>query len=191
MAVPNSPCNPWQLRHAARVLAAGGVIVHPTEGVYGLGCRADAPAAVQHVARLKRRRLSKGLIVLVNSISEVESWLDLRRLNRTELEVPRSHPVTWVIPASRLAPDYLTGGQPGIAVRICGLGPIRALIKLVGPLVSTSANPSGRPAARTVTRARGYFPVGVDYFMPGKLGGAQGPTEIRDALTGRILRKGG
>ena len=173
------------------MLSGGGVIVYPTEGVFGIGCRIDDPDAVAKVLQLKRRRTDKGLIILVKSISQVAALLDLHDLDTGVWEATWPGPVTWVIPASRYAPHWLTGCYAGIAVRQSAHPVVQRLTDQVGPLVSTSANPSGRPPARTLLRARQYFPQGVDYFVPGKLGGASGPTEIRDAVSGSVIRKGG
>lgn len=181
----------WHLRCARRVLAGGGVIVYPTEGVFGLGCRFDDPDAVEKVLHLKGRGADKGLILLVNSMSQVAGMLDLRHVSPRVWEVTWPGPVTWVIPASSRAPRWLTGGHAGLAVRQSAHPLVQHLTGLAGPLVSTSANPSGRPPARSLLRARRYFPRGVDYFMPGRLGGARGSTEIRDAVSGCVLRKGG
>jgi L-threonylcarbamoyladenylate synthase len=172
-------------------LTGGGVIIYPTEGVFGLGCRFDDAEAVKNVLRLKGRGYHKGLIILVNSISQVRKLLDLRHVDPGILGASWPGPVTWVIPASRHAPRWLTGGLPGLAIRQSAHPLVRHLTDYAGPVVSTSANPAGRPPARTLLHARRYFPKGVDYFLPGELGGANGPTEIRDVLSGRVLRKGG
>jgi L-threonylcarbamoyladenylate synthase len=140
--------------------------------------------------KLKHRGISKGLIVLVNSLSQLGKMLNLDGLDPVVLGEHGSRPVTWLIPATRRAPLWLTGGRREMAVRVCSLPLVNALIDRVGPLISTSANPSGRPAPRSLLQARGYFRAGVDYFLPGKLGRAGGPSEIRDARSGRILRKG-
>ena len=141
--------------------------------------------------RLKGRGYHKGLIILINSLAQVKELLDLRGVDPDAWNQTWPGPVTWVIPASRHAPKWLTGGQPGLAIRQSAHPLVKYLTGHVGPLVSTSANPAGRPPARTLLHARRYFPKGVDYFIPGRLGGSRGPTEIRDAVSGRVLRKGG
>ncbi len=60
-----------------------------------------------------------------------------------------------------------------------------------GPLVSTSANASGRPPARTALAVRRALGRRVDYVLTGAIGGAAGPSQIRDARDGRVLRAGG
>jgi len=172
-------------------LAGGGVIIYPTEGVFGLGCRFDDPEAVKRILRLKGRGYHKGLIILISSLAQVKGLLDLRRVDPEIWNATWPGPVTWVIPASPQAPHWLTGVQSGIAIRQSAHPLVQYLTGRAGPLVSTSANPSGRSPARTLLQARRYFPKGVDYFIPGALGGADGPTEIRDAVSGSVLRKGG
>ena len=84
----------------------------------------------------------------------------------------------------------LTGTSGGLAVRVSAHPVIRALSEQAGPLVSTSANPAGAAPARTALRVRYYFATAVDYVIPGAVSGG-GVTEIRDAMTGAVLRKAG
>ncbi|MNI98774.1 Threonylcarbamoyl-AMP synthase [compost metagenome] len=65
---------------------------------------------------------------------------------------------------------------------------MRDLCALVGPLVSTSANPQGRPAARTRLRVEQYFRGQVDLVLGGILGGRKNPSVIRDLATGTVVR---
>lgn len=189
--MPDGNANWWHWQCARRVVAAGGVILYPTEGVYGLGCRWNDADAVARILRLKGRTISKGLILLINSLDQVAPLLELAHVDRERIGSTWPGPVTWVIPASRRAPDWLTGGRRSLAVRVSAHPLARFLTSSTGPLVSTSANPAGRPAPDSLLRARGYFPGGIDWIVPGPLGGHRGPSEIRDALSGRVLRKGG
>jgi L-threonylcarbamoyladenylate synthase len=181
----------WHWDYARRVVDAGGVILYPTEGVYGLGCLFDHGPAVARILALKGRSVAKGLILLGNSLAQLTPLLNLSDVDTGRLEATWPGPVTWVVPASRRVPRWLTGGRSTLAVRVSAHPLATYLTAVSGPLVSTSANPTGRPPPRTLLRARGYFRTGVDLAVPGALGGARGPTEIRDALTGRVLRKGG
>lgn len=181
----------WHWQCARRVVAAGGVILYPTEGVFGLGCRWDDADAVFRVISLKGRDIYKGLILLINSLDQVRQLVDLHAVDIARMESTWPGPVTWVIPAAAGAPSWLTGGRKSLAVRVSNHPLAQYLTLYTGPLVSTSANPAGRPPARTMLRARGYFPRGVNYIVPGSLGDGRGPSEVRDALSGCTLRKGG
>lgn len=179
-----------QLARAVRVLRRGLVLAYPTEGVWGLGCDPSNEAAVRRLLDLKGRSASKGLILIAASVDQVRHLL--RGLSPAQLQpilATWPGPVTWLVPAPPGFPSWITGGKPSLAVRVSAHTGVVALCKAFGgPLVSTSANPSGRAAARTELAVRRYFRERLDGLLPGELGGQQGPSEIRDALTGRIIR---
>jgi L-threonylcarbamoyladenylate synthase len=179
----------WPIKQAARAVARGGVIAYPTEAVFGLGCDPWNSAAIARIMQLKRRKLSKGLILIAADKAQLEPFI--RFPNRAVLERVCSTwpgPVTWVLPACAGIPRGLRGDHQSLAVRVTAHPLARALCTLTGALVSTSANPSGCPPARCVQRVRSYFKNTLDYILPGELGQESSPTEIRDALTGEVLR---
>ncbi len=184
---------PHQLRHICRVLAAGGLIAYPAEGVYGLGCDPANPEAVQRLLALKGRSAGKGLILVAADMQQLQPWLaPLSDEIYRRLEQSWPGPVTWVVPAASGAPALLTGGRDSLAVRVSAHPPCRRLCEAWGgPLVSTSANYHGRPPARSALQVRRRLGPGVDYVLSGPLGGLVGPTTIRDALDNRVLRAGG
>lgn len=147
--------------------------------------------AVARIRALKRRPSDRGLILVAADIAQVQDWIDVSRVDLEPLLASWPGPVTWVIPARDAAPHWITGEHGSIAVRISAHPVVRALCSMAGPLVSTSANPCGRPPARSRSKVRAYFPRGVEYIVPGSVDRAAVPSEIRDALTGAVLRKGG
>ena len=180
-----------RFRRAAVVLHAGGVIAYPTEGVYGLGCRPDEWPAVQRLLRLKDRPVSAGLILIAASLEQLDGWVaptqqEARLLYREEVS-----PVTWIVSSGPLTPDWITGGRASVAVRVTR-HPVAAGLCLASgfPLVSTSANRSGKPAARSALAVRCRFGQGLDMVVGGATGRAAGPTEIRHAASGRVVRAG-
>jgi len=183
---------PARLRFYGRVLRAGGVLAYPTEAVYGLGCDPLSSAAVARILILKQRPLRKGVILVAGEFDQLRDYLapvDPGRL-RTATEVWPG-PVTWLWPATSTTPYWLTGGTGRIAVRVSAHETVRALCRAFGgAIVSTSANRSGRPATRTSHAARACFGRELDGVVPGPLGGAAAPSEIRDLQTGRVLRGG-
>ena len=83
----------------------------------------------------------------------------------------------------------MIGETDRIALRVPSHAQMRRVIDMAGvPIVSTSANPSGCPPARSALRVRQYFGAALDMLLPGVLGSATGPSEIRDAVTGEVLR---
>jgi L-threonylcarbamoyladenylate synthase len=147
--------------------------------------------SVRRILHLKRRPPDKGLILVAADLAQVRDWIDCSDVDLGPILSGWPGPVTWVFPAQKSAPALITGSRRSIAVRISAHPVVRALCAAAGPLVSTSANPSGQPPARSPLRVRAYFPRGIDYVFPGRVGRAAAPSEIRDARTGAVLREGG
>ena len=125
-------------------LTRGGVVLLPTDTIYGLHALATDQAAVDRIGELKGRADTKPFIVLAASIDQivdlgVDAEVDLlRRLNEIW-----PAPLTAILPLSRPVPA--SRGAANLAVRIPALGWLRDLVSRTGPLVSTSANRSGEP----------------------------------------------
>ncbi len=173
-------------------MARGGVIAYPTEAVFGLGCDPWNGAAVCRILRLKRRSPAKGLILVAAELAQLEPFVYFPNqaiLDRVLSTWPG--PVTWVLPARSGVPKWLRGDYKSLAVRVTAHPIASALCAEAGALVSTSANPSGCIPARCVQKVRAYFKNALDYIVPGEVGLEERPTEIRDGITGKILRPGG
>lgn len=182
----------WHIRQAVRVLRAGGVIAYPTEAVYGIGCDPQRFEAVERVLRLKGRSAEKGMILVAGSLSQFEGYVRMDRAMKRRVTATWPGPVTWIVPAGELAPAWITGGRPTLAVRVTAHHQTAALcLEFGGPLVSTSANPSGRRPARTPLEVRLRLAGReLDFLVPGATGAGGRPTEIRRGDTGAVLRKG-
>lgn len=184
--------NRWHLNQAVRIILSGGVIAYPTEAVYGLGCLPECYQAVKRILHLKNRSQSKGLILVAADISQLEEYIEFPDQSiRQRVVSTWPGPVTWVLPAKANVPDWIRGNHDSVAVRASNHLIVRELCHKVGALVSTSANPSNRLPARSSMKVRMYFGQSIDYIMPGNIGHSRSPTEIRDALSGNILRFGG
>jgi len=182
----------FHIRLAVQVLRAGGVIAYPTEGVWGLGCDPQNAHAVQRILKLKQRDPAKGLILVGGELQHFEPYLDHLAAGQVDrLRATWPGPVTWLVPANGVASSWITGRHPGLALRVSAHPQLADLCRAFGgPIVSTSANPSGRPAALSALRVRRYFPEGLDYILNGPLGGRRGPSAIRDLMTDKVLRAG-
>ncbi len=175
---------------AARVLRAGGVVAYPTEAVYGLGCLPEDEAAVGRILALKRRSWRKGLLLIAADVETLARYVALER-SPLAAEILASWPgaATWVLPARPGVSALITGGRGSVGVRVTAHAGARLLCLRAGSaLVSTSANLSRRPPARTALAARRAVGACVDYVLPGPVGGQAKPTAIRDGMTGRVLR---
>lgn len=169
------------------------VVAYPTEAVFGLGCDPDSELAVMELLKIKQRSWEKGLILIAADYEQLLPYVDDEKLTQEQKEAVFSRwpgPVTWVMPAKAMTPRWLTGRFDTLAVRVSNHSLVCELCRAFGkPLVSTSANLSGLEPCRTVQGVREQF--GDDFpVLVGQVGGRQNPSEIRDALTGKLFRQG-
>jgi L-threonylcarbamoyladenylate synthase len=158
---------------AAEILLRGGIIAYPTEGVFGLGCLPDDVEAVERLLEVKRRDTRKGLILIASIVEQLDGW----------------DPVTWIVPPGPSVHPIILGQHENLAIRITSNPIAAALCDAVdSPIVSSSANLSGKPTARNRIVLRRQFGARVDYIVPGDCGPASGASEIRDLSTGKVLR---
>ncbi len=179
--------------HAVELLNNEHVIAYPTEAVFGVGCDPDSEKAVMNLLTLKQRPVDKGLILIAANFEQLKPYIDATQLSDKQLTTVFScwpGPVTFVFPASTSTPRWLTGRFNSLAVRVTDHPLVVALCEAYGkPLVSTSANLSGQPPCRTTEEVHLQF--GADFpVVDGRTGGRQNPSEIRDALTGKLFRQG-
>jgi len=178
------------IRRAGAVIRGGGVIAYPTEAVWGLGCDPLDAEAVARVLAIKERPASMGLILIAAEMEQLEPWIQpVSHAVEARIAATWPGPVTWVLPARGWVPDWLHGGRGSLAVRVTAHAQSAALCRAAGfPLVSTSANRSGHPAARTGAQVRRWFGDELDLILGGATGGRERPSEIRDAISGRPIR---
>lgn len=173
---------------AFETIRTGGVVACPTEAVYGLSCDPWDEQAVTHLLALKQRAVSQGLILVAGGLYQFTSLVaHLSRVQKEMLAASWPGPVTWLVPASAQVPAWIRGAHASVALRVTAHPVMAELCRVAGkPLVSTSANRSSEPPARSIEDVNDYFP-GLP-VVAGELGGADRPSEIRDLATGRILR---
>ncbi|MFW0072974.1 MAG: L-threonylcarbamoyladenylate synthase [Coxiella-like endosymbiont] len=180
------------INDAVTELRQGGIIAYPTESVYGLGCDPFNHNAVTQLLILKKRPLEKGFILIASAWKQVATLtqpIDPKSLARIFQSWPG--PVTWVFPASSEAPSWIRGKHPTIAIRLTD----HLIAKLLcyrfgGPIVSTSANRKWEQPIRNVRILRMIFGNQINRILEGPIGPSCRPTEIRDAITGEVLRAG-
>lgn len=176
---------------AQAVYRQGGVFAYPTESVYGLGCDPRNWQAVMRLLALKKRPLAKGLIVVAANWTQLQPWMaPIDQVSMARLKRPTPHPTTWLVPAAVDAPRWLSGEFDTIAMRVTQFAPLVRLCEQCGPIISTSANPAGRPPATTALAVLRYFPPPrLDLVLGGKVGNADRPSQIIELLTGRVWRQ--
>ena len=179
----------FRLRHAAYRLHEGGVVAYPTEAIYGLGCDPLNRRAVARLLDIKQRPISKGLILIAASFEQLIPFV--RPVPGAQMQAVLESwpgPNTWLLPAAGSTPHWLTGGRDSIAVRVTAHPLAAGLCRAFGgAIVSTSANLSGYPPAKTALEVRLRCP-GTDVILHGSTGGSTRPTTIRNALSGTVIR---
>lgn len=160
--------------------------------MWGLACDALDDQAIDALIALKGRSARKGLIVTLASVEDALSFLaPLAAVRQREIIASWPGHVTWLVPATDMSEisGLARGDSDRIALRVPLHAQMRRVIDMAGvPIISTSANPSGAPPARSALRVRQYFGRALDMVLPGQIGNATGPSEIRDAVSGEIVR---
>ncbi len=181
---------------AVRRLRAGGLIVYPTDTLYGLGARASDRRAVERLSRVKDRPGGLPISVAVSSLEELEPWARLTAESRAFARRSLPGPVTLIVSASHrarreLAPEVIGPGG-SIGLRIPDHPLARELARAVGPLTATSANRHGRPPAATLAAARAEFGREVDLYLDGPPRPSGRPSELADfrGPRARVVRRG-
>jgi len=138
-----------RIREAAAALRCGGLVAYPTETFYGLGVLATDAAAVARLARAKGRPDGKPLPLLAADVAAVETVAVLDGAAHRVAARLWPGPLTLVLPARPGLPEAVTAGTGTVGIRVPGSSVARALAREAGgPIVSTSANPSGGPPPR-------------------------------------------
>ena len=181
-----------EILEAAGTIGGGGVIAYPTEAVWGLGCDPFSEQAVKKILCLKQRPVDKGLILIGSGVEHFSQYLHGLEPKYLQLfAIPLSQPTTWLVPDNGFAPRWVVGNHATVALRITCHPVVSALCNTFGgAIVSTSANPQGLPAATTQTKVEEYFAESLDFYAPGDIVGASRESEIKNLLTGEVVRSG-
>ena len=176
------------------ILAEGGLVILPTDTVYGLAARADIPEAVERVFEVKGREEEKALVVMVSSLKEAaEIATPEQREALKRLGSLWPGPLTLVVRAGEVPwRESVAPSSETLGIRIPDSSFMLELLQLAGPLAVTSANPAGESAPTSFTTVDGGLLSKVELAVDGGEQGSGRPStvaEIRgDGL--KILRHG-
>lgn len=135
------------LRHSLKVLIQGGVILYPTDTIWGLGCDATNMSAIEKIFKIKSKPERKGLIILVNAEAMVERYVKDVPDTAFQITSISDKPVTIIYPAGKNLPSGVCSEDGSVGIRICSDPFCRELItRFRKPIVSTSANLSSKPS---------------------------------------------
>lgn len=177
---------------AINALQNGGIIVYPTDTLYGIGADIFDEDAVKRVFEIKKRPFDMPLSVAVSSLGDIEDIAFVNDDVRCLVDCFLPGDLTLVLNKKNVVSDIVTGGLDKIAVRIPDNEVALRLVSVVGPITATSANIHGRETPHVIDEVQMQFEdedIAI-YLDCGKLNGE--PSTIVD-MTGdepKILRKG-
>jgi L-threonylcarbamoyladenylate synthase len=158
---------PYQkdIEKALEVLRNGGVILYPTDTIWGLGCDATNPEAVDKIYKIKRRSNSKSMLILLDSPNKLQDYVYVPSM-AWELIKVSNYPITIIYPEARNLAPNLIAEDGTVGIRIVRDDFCRDLIRAFGkPIVSTSANISGQPAPANFHEISDEIKQSVDYIV--------------------------
>lgn len=161
---------------AIQTLNNGGTLLYPTDTIWGLGCDATQPSAVEKIYAIKRRDHSKSMLILCGDMAMVEHFVGMPAEEAARLLVDPSRPTTVIMPLQQhLLASNLAASDGTIGVRIPRNDFCHALLARFGrPIVSTSANFSGRRSPAGYADIEEALKRAVDYAMPPECGTLSG-----------------
>jgi L-threonylcarbamoyladenylate synthase len=154
------------LKKAVDVLVKGGVILYPTDTIWGLGCDATRQDAVERIFSIKQRDDSKSLIVLVNGFGMLERYVRNIPEIAYQLAEVADKPLTIIYPNGRSLAPGVIGSDGSVGIRICFDGFCNELItRFRKPIVSTSANISDAPSPAIFSEIDEIIASSADYVV--------------------------
>lgn len=183
-----------KLEEPAQIIKNGGIVVFPTETVYGIGANALNAEAVKKIYEIKKRPLSKPITLLVNSIDMIERVAkDITPFEYAIIKKFFPGPLTIILQKKDVVPDIVTSGGSTVGIRMPANEIALELINRAGvPLATPSANISDKPSKTNIKDVMSDFPEGVDCFIDGgksKIGVASTIVQVIDGVP-HILRQG-
>lgn len=154
------------LKKACEVMQAGGIILYPTDTIWGIGCDATNEQAVKKIYELKKRVDNKAMLVLMDSEARLEAYVpDVPSIAWDLIEVA-DKPLTIIYPQAKNLAVNLLGADGSVGIRISNETFSKKLCeRFRKPVVSTSANISGQPNAANFSEISDEIKQGVDYIV--------------------------
>ncbi len=139
--------------------------------------------------RLKSRPQDKGVIVVASNIEQLKGLINLSTEQWQLIQSKPERPTTWICEALPSTSKLITGRFNTVAVRLVEHPVVQGLCDAFGgPIVSTSANPSGEKEALTIDQVKAYFGDKIKVYAEGELGKSSRPSRIIDIVSKEVLR---
>lgn len=147
-------------------IKSGKIVVIPTDTIYGVVASALSKKAVERAYKITKRNPKKPFIILISSIRELALFkIKLDHKTRNILQKLWPGKVSVILPVTSINFQYLHRGTKTLAFRMTKKPNLLKMLKKIGPLISTSANPEGKKPAETIAAAKKYFGAGVDFYV--------------------------
>ena len=154
-----------EVRKACEVLKNGGIILYPTDTIWGIGCDATNELAVKRIYELKPREDNKAMLVLLDDVGKLASYVEVPDVAYELLEV-NDKPMTIIYPNAKNLAKNLIAQDRTIGIRITSEAFTKALLyRFRKPIVSTSANISGEPSPKCFAEISDAVKSVVDYVV--------------------------
>ncbi|MFH1425052.1 MAG: L-threonylcarbamoyladenylate synthase [archaeon] len=178
-----------EIEKAVEVLKSGGVIVYPTETLYGLGADVFNEAAVKKIYELKGRDFNKPLSIAVLK-EEVGKYAEVNEKAQELIDKYLPGPLTLVLKKKEIVPAWVTDTEY-VGIRVPDEESVLEIIRQVGPIASTSANLSGGEEPVKVEQIPQSILDGVDLVIDGGTTKENGPSTVVKVENGvEVLRRG-
>lgn len=154
------------IKEALEVLKQGGLILYPTDTVWGIGCDATNEVAVKKIYELKKRQDSKSMLVLIDRVERIPSYIDEMPEIAWDILDVADRPTTIIYPEAKNLAKNLINKDGTIGIRVANDEFCQKLIfRLRKPIVSTSANVSDNPSPASFDKISKEIKDGVDYIV--------------------------
>jgi L-threonylcarbamoyladenylate synthase len=155
-----------EINKSLDVLKNGGIILYPTDTIWGIGCDATNDKAVERIFNLKQREDSKSMIILLDNAARLSSYIRDVPEQAWDLIELSTNPLTVILPGARNLAKNLITQDDTVGIRITNDAFCNALIqRFKKPIVSTSANISGQPSPENFSQISDEIKAGVDYVV--------------------------
>jgi len=155
-----------EIEKALTVLKEGGVILYPTDTVWGLGCDATNPEAVEKINNIKGRSSDKSFIILLDNDSKIQSYAADVPDVAYDLIAYAEHPLTIILSGAKNLARNVINADGSVGIRIIKHDFVQPLLqRFRKPITSTSANLSGQPAPRFFDEIDESIKTAVDYVI--------------------------
>ena len=154
------------LNYSLKILREGGVILYPTDTIWGLGCDATNSEAVKRIFSIKKRPESKSLVILVNGFTMLERYVKIVPHTAMSILDVADKPITIIYSEGKNLADGICSEDGSVGIRICADDFCSELITLFRkPLVSTSANRSESPSPANFSEIEEEIKRAADYVV--------------------------